>query len=265
MVHQTSLLAPPCSYKRDSVNEPDLYSKEQGHTESSLRKAKLLFLSILRAKRDFIITSHKWSISWQHLWHFKFRSRSLKMMKYPYFVQSISPSRIWGFKLTWAQAYLSTKWRHWFSLYVYSKKIWKQSDPLEALITTWVYTWGKMKMCNIPHAPVALAWVVFNSQHFIVPASKIPKDHKNTTTLKWSTGQHFTAARQHLTPAVVKYTNLETKWSLRSIYHKKIVDSVWLSLYRRENEYVQYSSRPLAPAWVVLNSQHLIVPYIVFL
>jgi hypothetical protein len=37
----------------------------------------------------------------------------------------------------------------------------------------------------------------------------IPKDQKNITTLKY--GATFTAATQHLTPAVVKYKNLETK------------------------------------------------------
>jgi hypothetical protein len=35
-------------------------------------------------------------------------------------------------------------------------------------------------------------------------------------------GQLFTAATQHFTPAVVKYKNLETKWSIRSINHNKI-------------------------------------------
>jgi hypothetical protein len=39
----------------------------------------------------------------------------------------------------------------------------------------------------------------------------------------------------------------------------KIADSVWLSLCMSDNEKVQHISRPLAPAWAVLNSQHLIV------
>jgi hypothetical protein len=63
------------------------------------------------------------------------------------------------------------------------------------------------------------------------------KNMKNKTTLKWSMGHCFTAATQYLTPAVVKY--LETKWSLGSINHKKylkIADSVWLSLFMRDNE-----------------------------
>jgi hypothetical protein len=34
---------------------------------------------------------------------------------------------------------------------------------------------------------------------------------KYITTLKISSGQTFTVATQHLTPAVVKYKNLETK------------------------------------------------------
>jgi hypothetical protein len=41
--------------------------------------------------------------------------------------------------------------------------------------------------------------------------------------------------------------------------HKRITDSVWLSLYFGDNEYMQYPSRPLAPAWAVVNSRHLIV------
>jgi hypothetical protein len=32
---------------------------------------------------------------------------------------------------------------------------------------------------------------------------------------------------------------------------------VWLSLYTRDNEKVQHPLHPLAPAWAVLNSQHL--------
>jgi hypothetical protein len=39
----------------------------------------------------------------------------------------------------------------------------------------------------------------------------------------------------------------------------KIADSVWLNLYMRDNEKVQHPSRPQAPVWVVLSSQHLIV------
>jgi hypothetical protein len=73
-----------------------------------------------------------------------------------------------------------------------------------------------------PACLLAPAGAVLNSQHLIVLASMIPKDQKNTTTLKWSTGQRFIAATQHLTPAVVKYKNLETKRSLRRINHNKI-------------------------------------------
>jgi hypothetical protein len=48
-------------------------------------------------------------------------------------------------------------------------------------------------------------------------------DQKNIATLKYSTGQLFTAAAtQHLTPVVVKYKNLKTKRSLGSIYQNKI-------------------------------------------
>jgi hypothetical protein len=32
-----------------------------------------------------------------------------------------------------------------------------------------------------------------------------------------------------------------------------IEDSVWLSLYMKDNEYVRHPSRPLAPAWAVLK------------
>jgi hypothetical protein len=51
----------------------------------------------------------------------------------------------------------------------------------------------------------------------------IPKEQKSITTLKWSTGQLFTAATQNLTPAVVKYNNLERKWSVGSINDKDMV------------------------------------------
>jgi hypothetical protein len=37
----------------------------------------------------------------------------------------------------------------------------------------------------------------------------------------------------------------------------KIADLVLLSLYMRDNEKVQPPSHPLAPAWAVLNSQHV--------
>jgi hypothetical protein len=70
--------------------------------------------------------------------------------------------------------------------------------------------------------PLAPAWAVLNSQHLIVLASMIPQGQKNITTLKWNTEQLFTAATKHLTPAVVKFINLETKWSLGSINHNKI-------------------------------------------
>jgi hypothetical protein len=36
--------------------------------------------------------------------------------------------------------------------------------------------------------------------------------------------------------------------ALTTKYYKRIADSVWLSLYMRDNEYVQHPSRPLAPA-----------------
>jgi hypothetical protein len=39
----------------------------------------------------------------------------------------------------------------------------------------------------------------------------ISKDQRNITTLKFTTGQLFTAAAQHLTRVVVKYKNLENK------------------------------------------------------
>jgi hypothetical protein len=39
----------------------------------------------------------------------------------------------------------------------------------------------------------------------------IPKDQKNISTLKSSTGQLFTAATLHLTHAAVKYKNPEAK------------------------------------------------------
>jgi hypothetical protein len=53
--------------------------------------------------------------------------------------------------------------------------------------------------------PQAPAGAVLNSQHLKVLASMIPKDQKNITTLKGSTGQHFTAATQYL--SIAFYTN----------------------------------------------------------
>jgi hypothetical protein len=48
-----------------------------------------------------------------------------------------------------------------------------------------------------------------NSQHLNVLDPIIPKDQKNITTLKGSTGQLCTAATQHLTHAVVVNKYLE--------------------------------------------------------
>jgi hypothetical protein len=38
--------------------------------------------------------------------------------------------------------------------------------------------------------------------------------------------------------------------------YMKTTNSVWLRLYMRKNERVQHPSRPLTPAWAVLNFQH---------
>jgi hypothetical protein len=115
-------------------------------------------------------------------------------------------------------------------------KIWKQSDPSEALITknykritdsVWLSLYMRdNEYVQHPSRPLAPAWAVLKSQHLMVLASIIPKDQKNITTLKWSTGQLFTAATQHLTPADVKHKYLETKWSLGSINQYKITSEL---------------------------------------
>jgi hypothetical protein len=51
-----------------------------------------------------------------------------------------------------------------------------------------------------------------------VLASIMPKDQKYKSTLKRNTGQLFTAATQLLTPAVVRYKNLEIKSEVKEVY-----------------------------------------------
>jgi hypothetical protein len=43
-------------------------------------------------------------------------------------------------------------------------------------------------------------------------ASMLTKDQKNITALKLGTGQHFTAAIQHLTPVIAKFELSTTFW-----------------------------------------------------
>jgi hypothetical protein len=103
---------------------------------------------------------------------------------------------------------------------VKTMKIWRQSDPSEALITTklqdnWfdsVFFFSLYmrdnKYVQHPLRPLAPAWAVLNSKHLIVLASMIPKDQKYITTLKWRTGQLF-----------MKYFNKKSK-QLNCIQYK---------------------------------------------
>jgi hypothetical protein len=84
----------------------------------------------------------------------------------------------------------------------------------------WVCTWAMINKCNSFTSPsTGLSGTQYSTLNSAgINASMIPKDQKNIT-LKWSTGQRFTAATQHLIPAVVMYKNLETKWSLKTLVY----------------------------------------------
>jgi hypothetical protein len=62
---------------------------------------------------------------------------------------------------------------------------------------------------------------------------------------------------------VARYKTSENKLTPLKHYsqqnYMEVEDLVWLSLYMKDNEYLQHPSCPLAPAWAALNSQHLIV------
>jgi hypothetical protein len=116
------------------------------------------------------------------------------------------------------------------------------------------------KKVQHPSRTLASAWQLLNFQQLKVLESIIRRT-KSIITLKRSTCQILTAAKQNLTSAVVKYKNVDKVWPLESTNqtnYMKIADSVWLSLCMRPNEKVQHPSRPqLAPAWAVLTFQHL--------
>jgi hypothetical protein len=88
----------------------------------------------------------------------------------------------------------------------------------------WVCTWRIMKTFNIPHAPCS-GWGA--SQFSILRSTGLndPEGPEKYNYSEWRSGQLFTAATQHLTPAVVMYTYLEkviprkhckTSWKLQT-------------------------------------------------
>jgi hypothetical protein len=83
----------------------------------------------------------------------------------------------------------------------------------------------------------------------------ILKDQKHITTVKWN---NFYSHDTALDTCCCEEQN-DPPEALITTKYMKIAELVWLSLYMRDNEKVQHPSRPLAPAWAVLNSQHLIV------
>jgi hypothetical protein len=96
----------------------------------------------------------------------------------------------------------------------------------------------------------------------------IPKDQKNITILKWSTPRtrfdcvctlgikscpnflQLPHSTWHLLLWSIKiWKRNDPSEALITSNYKRIADSVWLSLYIRDNEYVQHLSRPLAPKY----------------
>jgi hypothetical protein len=110
---------------------------------------------------------------------------------------------------------------------------------LEALITTKLHnrfdcvcTLGTLNKFNISHAPrTGLSGTQFSTLNSAGINDPEGQEKYNKIEVKY--GQLFTPATQHLTPADVKYKNLETKCSLGSINQNNIHENCRLGLTMR--------------------------------
>jgi hypothetical protein len=115
----------------------------------------------------------------------------------------------------------------------------------------------RLKKVQHPSFLLALAWTISNCQHFKVNDPERPEKYNNTEVKYW---QLFTAATQHLTPAVVTYKyqgNIDPSKALKTAQWPEncrfgLIESVHEGQWKCAT-----SITPLAPAWTVLNFQYL--------
>jgi hypothetical protein len=106
---------------------------------------------------------------------------------------------------------------YWYK-YLVKSEINKITRKLQTRFDHWCITcqlksvgWSSLYMgdnenVHHPSRSLAPAWAILNFQHLKVMKSMIPKEQTHVPTLKWNTGQLFTAATQQFTPAVVMHT-----------------------------------------------------------